>query len=148
MADVPASAGTRRCGAQRRELSVLKTATLATLMVVGAASTPLLAQAVADPSFPFAGTYVENQVCKGDGSDPADKRVKISPTAIDSSFGVCALNDRRVNGNKMTVQVVCKDPGGGQLTSDITFTVRDANTLDFVDQYETYRATLHRCPAP
>jgi hypothetical protein len=98
-----------------------------------------------DP-FTIAGTYLENQVCKGDGSDPADRRIKITATAIDSSFGLCTLQDPRREANKITYQVICKDPSGGSLSSDISFTVIDANTLDFSDQYETYRAKLHKCP--
>ncbi|MDQ2080608.1 hypothetical protein RA307_10480 [Xanthobacteraceae bacterium Astr-EGSB] len=97
-------------------------------------------------SLTISGTYLENQVCKGDGSDPADKRIKITETEIDSSFGLCTLNDPRRDGNKITYQVVCKDPAGGALSSDVTFTVVDPNTLDFSDQYETYRAKLHKCP--
>lgn len=106
---------------------------------------------LADPSptedlFTISGTYLENQICKGDGSDPADKFIKISPAAIDSSFGLCTLQDKRRDGNKITAQVICKDPAGGALSSDVTFTVRDDRTLDFADQYETYKATLHKCP--
>jgi hypothetical protein len=107
--------------------------------------------ALADPApgadaFPIGGTYLENEICKGDGSDAADKRVKITPTAIDSSFGICTLQDIRRQGDKFTVQVICKDPAGGSLSSDVSFTIRDANTLEFADQYETYKATLHKCP--
>jgi hypothetical protein len=98
-----------------------------------------------DP-FTIAGTYLENQACKGDGSDPADKRIKITATAIDSSFGLCTLQDPRRESNKITYQVICKDPAGGSLSSDVNFTVIDANTLDFSDQYETYRAKLYKCP--
>jgi hypothetical protein len=94
----------------------------------------------------IAGTYLENQVCKGDGSDPADKRIKITATAIDSSFGLCTLQDPRRDSNKFTYQVICKDPAGGSLSSDVNFTVIDATTLDFSDQYETYRAKLYKCP--
>lgn len=92
------------------------------------------------------GTYLENQVCKGDGSDPADKRVKITATDIHSSFGLCTLQDPRRDGQKITYQVICKDSAGGSLSSDISFTVIDASTLDFADQYETYKAKLYKCP--
>ena len=59
---------------------------------------------------------------------------------------MCTLHDKRRDGSKITAQVICKDPAGGALTSDITFTIRDERTLDFADQYETYKATLHKCP--
>lgn len=120
--------------------------TVVVKLLLSIAATAVAGSAHPEEAFPIAGTYVEDHACKGDGSDPADKRVKITPTAIDSSFGLCTLRDRRQNGNKITVQVTCKDPAGGALTSDISFTIRDAKTLDFADQYETYKTTLHKCP--
>lgn len=118
---------------------------VATLLLAVAAVTAA-GPARTEDAFPIVGTYVENHDCKSDGSDPADKRIKITPSAIDSSFGLCTLQDKRRMGNKITVQVTCKDPAGGALTSDISFTIRDDKTLDFADQYETYKTTLHKCP--
>jgi len=109
-------------------------------------ATAMSGLARAEELFPIVGTYVEDHVCKGDGTDPADKRIKITANAIDSSFGLCTLQDKRRSGNKITVQITCKDPQGGALTSDISFTIRDAKTLDFADQFETYKTTLHKCP--
>ncbi len=114
--------------------------------VVLAAAATIAGSARAEESFPIAGTYLENQVCRGDGSDPSGKRIKITATEIDSSFGLCTLQDKRRNGNKITVQVTCKDPGGGALTSDVSFTIHDDKTLEFADQYETSKTTLHKCP--
>jgi hypothetical protein len=125
------------------EFEVSKTLVHVFLLSLAAVSPSL---AGSDEVFPIAGTYLENRVCKGDGSDPADKRIKITATAIDSSFGLCTLADKRRAGNKITAQITCKDPAGGALTSDISFTIRDDKTLDFADQYETYKATLHKCP--
>jgi len=102
--------------------------------------------AFADDFFPIIGTYMENQPCKGDGSDPAAQRVKITANNIDSNFGLCTLADKRREGNKITVQVQCKDSAGNVLMSDVTFTIRDDKVLDFTDQYQTYTATLHKCP--
>jgi hypothetical protein len=124
------------------ELPRISVATL----LLAVAATAALGGAPSEEMFPIAGTYLENHACKGDGSDPADKRIKITPTAIDSSFGLCTLQDKRREGNKITVQVTCKDPAGGALTSDISFTIRDDKTLDFADQYETYKTTLYKCP--
>jgi hypothetical protein len=114
------------------------------LSIVATAATPT--QAASDEAFPIAGTYLENRVCKGDGSDAAAPRIKITATEINSSFGLCTLGDKRRTGNKITAQITCKDPGGGALTSDISFTIRDDKTLDFADQYETYKAVLYKCP--
>ena len=55
---------------------VLTIAALATL------ATPLLGE----EDFPLVGTYTENQVCKGDGSDSGVSRVKITARDIDSVF--------------------------------------------------------------
>lgn len=115
-------------------------------LLLSAAAAAAPSPAHTEEAFPIAGTYVENHACKGDGSDPADKRIKITPTAIDSSFGLCTLQDKRRTGNKITVQITCKDPAGGALSSDISFTIRDDKTLDFSDQYETYKTTLYKCP--
>jgi hypothetical protein len=119
---------------------------LAAVALLLALGTAVLGPARAEDLFPIVGTYLENRVCKGDGTDPADKRIKITANAIDSSFGLCTLQDKRRNGNKITVQITCKDPQGGALTSDISFTMRDPKTLDFADQFETYKTTLHKCP--
>jgi hypothetical protein len=102
--------------------------------------------ALGDDFFPITGTYIENQPCKGDGSDPVAQRVKITANNIDSNFGLCALADKRREGNKFTVQVQCKDSTGTVLMSDVTFTLRNDKVLDFTDQYQTYTATLHKCP--
>jgi hypothetical protein len=126
------------------EFNVLKFIVTAFLLPIVAAAVP--AQAGSDEVFPIAGTYLENHVCKGDGSDAAVPRIKITATDILSSFGLCTLGDKRRAGNKITTQITCKDPGGGALTSDISFTIRDDKTLDFADQYETYKAVLYRCP--
>jgi hypothetical protein len=125
------------------ECEVARTVVATLLLSIAATA---IGPAHTEEAFPIAGTYVEDHACKGDGSDPVDKRVKISPTAIDSSFGICSLRDKRQNGNKITAQVTCKDPAGGALTSDISFIMRDDKTLDFADQYETYKTTLHKCP--
>jgi hypothetical protein len=114
-------------------------------MILGCAAAPAAPAQGSDP-VSISGTYLENQVCKGDGSDPADKLIKITSSEINSSFGLCSLHDPRRDGSKITYQVVCKDPAGGSLSSDVNFTVIDAATLDFSDQYETYKAKLYKCP--
>ena len=96
--------------------------------------------------FPIAGLYTKDRICKGDGTDPADVRVKLDKKGIDSSFGHCELSEHKRNGNTITSVVLCKDPLGGFLTSGLTFKIRPDKSLDFSDQYETYSATLYRCP--
>src|SRR5690348_590744 len=43
----------------------------------------------AEDDFSIAGTYVQNAACKGDGTDPAAKLVRITETDVHSSFGIC-----------------------------------------------------------
>ena len=58
-------------------------AAVLSLFIAGVALSAAKAQ-VTDP-LTISGTYLENQICKGDGSDPADKRIKITATWVDSS---------------------------------------------------------------
>jgi hypothetical protein len=110
--------------------------------VLGVGGTPVLAE----EDFPITGTYTENQACKGDGSDPGVSRVKIGPKEIESSvFGICSIRNRKRDGNKFLVSVECKGPGGAVMVGEVTFAIRDASTLDFADQDNTYKAVLHKC---
>jgi len=110
--------------------------------VLGVVGTPVLAE----DDFPITGSYTENQVCKGDGSDPGVSRVKIGPKEIESSvFGICSIRNRKRDGNRFLVNVECKGPGGAMMVGEVTFSIRDANSLDFADQDNTYKAVLHKC---
>jgi hypothetical protein len=106
----------------------------------------LAAPALGDDDFPLVGTYTENQVCKGDDSDANVSRVKITPSDIDSVFGLCTILEKKRNGNTFEVHVECKGPGGSQMLGDINFTLRDDKTVDFSDQDQTYKAVLYKCP--
>lgn len=118
-------------------------AVLGMSVVLGIAGT----SARAEDDFPIAGTYTENQVCKGDSSDASASRVKIGPKEIESSvFGLCTIRNRKRDGNKFFVNVECKGPGGAVMVGEVTFTIRDSNTLDFADQDNTYKAILYKCP--
>ena len=100
-----------------------------------------------EDDFAIVGTYTENQACKNDSSDANVSRVKISPKEIESSvFGICTILDRKREGNKISVHVECKGPGGSVMLGEVSFTIRDANTLDFADQDNTYKAVLYKCP--
>ena len=123
---------------QRSAASVLSIVALATLT---AASTSL-----SEDEFPLVGTYTENQPCTPDNSDPNVSHVKITPSEIDSVFGLCTILDNKREGNSFAVHVECKGPGGSQMLGDVNFTVREDKTVDFSDQDETYKAVLHKCP--
>jgi len=100
-----------------------------------------------EDEFAIVGTYTENQACKNDASDANASRVKISQKEIESSvFGVCTILDRKREGNKISVHVECKGPGGSVMLGEVSFTIRDATTLDFADQDNTYKAILYKCP--
>ena len=114
------------------------------LSIVGLAmlATPVLGE----DDFPLVGTYTENQVCKGDGSDSGVSRVKITGRDIDLVFGLCTILSRKREGATFAVHVECKGPGGSQMLGDVNFTPRDDKIVDFSDQDQTYKATLYKCP--
>ena len=104
-------------------------------------STPV----VGEDDLTIVGTYSKDQVCRGDGSDPADTLVKITSKAIESNMGSCSILGQKRKGKSFSMQVECKIPGDLVLLSDVTFTLRSDNTLDFVDEYNTSPAILHKC---
>ena len=115
--------------------------------VLGAIALAALGTAApGEEDFPIVGTYTENQVCKGDGSDSGVSRVKITAEDIDSVFGLCTILNKKRDGATFAVHVECKGPGGSQMVGDVNFTLRDDKTIDFSDQDQTYKAVLHRCP--
>jgi hypothetical protein len=95
--------------------------------------------------FWLVGDFTQNVPCKGDGSDPAEAKVKISTDQIDSKVGVCKFLDATPDGKRVSTHVECQFPAG-PLMGDITFTLKPNNTIDFVDRDKTYTATLYRCP--
>jgi hypothetical protein len=101
--------------------------------------------AVADDDFPLIGNYTQNVPCKGDGSDPKDILVKISPQEIDSNMGVCTILNTKHDGDTFTEHVECR-LAGGPFMADISFTPRPDQTVAFADRDSNYKATLHRCP--
>jgi hypothetical protein len=116
----------------------------ATMVAAVVMSGPVAAQ----DDFSIAGTYVQNAACKGDGTDPAAKLVRITETDVHSSFGICKFVKKQHDGNTLAAQMSCNGPGGNILLGDVRFTVRGDNNIDFVDQDNTYRSVLYRCPQP
>jgi hypothetical protein len=101
--------------------------------------------ALADDDFPIVGTYLQNQTCKGDGSDRTDLRVKITRKAIESNMTSCAILHVKRDGKSIAAHLECKIPGGQLILGDITLTLRDDSTLDFEDQDHTSSAVLYKC---
>jgi hypothetical protein len=137
-AALPMGAGAWRDQVHRSAASVLSIIALATLTTAS--------KSLSDDEFPLVGTYTENQPCKADSSDPSVSRVKITPSEIDSVFGLCTILENKREGNTFAVHVDCKGPGGSQMLGDVNFTVREDKTIDFSDQDQTYKAVLHKCP--
>jgi hypothetical protein len=105
----------------------------------------MAAPACADDDFPIIGNYTQNVKCKGDGTDPADAKVAITEKDITSNVGVCAILNKKRDGNAITAHVECK-LAGGPLLGDVSFTIRPDKTLKFVDRDSNYNAILHKCP--
>src|SRR5581483_2483785 len=102
--------------------------------------------ALAGDDFPIVGDYTQNVACKGDGTDPAAAKVKISTKEIVSNVGVCTILDSKKDGDGYSAHVQCQFPAG-PLVGDVTFTPRPDNTVEFVDRNGTYKAVLYRCPS-
>jgi hypothetical protein len=100
----------------------------------------------ASDEFPIVGTFVQGKACKGDGTDPKALLVIITPTEIQHRQGVCTISDKRVDGDKLTLNATCRTRAGHVMAGDVSFTRRDSQTFDMVDQDATIRAVLHRCP--
>jgi hypothetical protein len=99
----------------------------------------------AEDDFPITGTYLKDMACKGDGSQRPDLLVTITSKRIESSMGVCSILSRKRTGRAIAVQVECKVSGDQLILGDVTFTIRDENTVEFEDQDHTSDGMLHRC---
>jgi hypothetical protein len=115
------------------------TAAAALIVIIGASA------AFADDDFPLAGTYTQNVLCKGDGTDAAADQVKISAKEIVSNVGTCTVQDIKRDGDTFNMHVECQFPAG-PLMGDVSFAQRPDKTVDFVDRDGNYKAILHRCP--
>jgi hypothetical protein len=95
--------------------------------------------------FPFTRSYTQNSQCKGDGSDPSERLVKLSSKTIDSKAGICTFLMIKREGSVVAAQVECNFPSG-PLVGDVIFTMRADNTINFTDRDQNYRSVLYRCP--
>jgi hypothetical protein len=95
--------------------------------------------------FSLAGTYMQNTPCKGDGSDPSDRQVKISPPKIYSKAGICTFVQMKREGSAIEAQVECHFPSG-PLVGDVIFTMQADDTINFTDRDQNYSSVLYRCP--
>jgi hypothetical protein len=106
----------------------------------------LLNTSWAEGNFPIEGVYTQNEACRGDGSKQEFLRVKITSQEVAYSGGICSIDTRQQDADKVGMKVTCEFKSGAVLSSTISFTKRDNNTLDMAQQQGgTYKAVLHRC---
>jgi hypothetical protein len=91
------------------------------------------------------GNFTQNAPCKGDGSDPAELKVRIAADQIESKTGVCNFLSVTLERNRLKANMECHFPAG-PLIGDVTFTPKANGTIDVVDRDNNYTAILYRCP--
>jgi hypothetical protein len=89
---------------------------------------------------------MQNRPCHGDGTDAKPLLVTIRGDGIEYRGGTCVMTDKRLDGNKLSTRVTCKGKTGTVLSGEISFTLRDDNNLQMIDQDKSYKAVLYRCP--
>jgi hypothetical protein len=120
-------------------------------LAIGAAITIGAAQAQdgAAQEKALEGTYTQKLACKGDGSsaDQAKNRVVIGDKQVDSNFGPCTFGDKTWSGKVLKAPATCKNKTGNTFDVSLEFTLKDDNTVDFVEESSQYKSTLYRCPS-
>ena len=102
--------------------------------------------AFAQGDFPIEGVYTQNEACRGDGSKQESLRVKITSQEVSYSGGSCSIDTKQQDVDKVSMKVTCKFKSGAVMSSTISFSKRDNDTLDMAQQQGgTYKAVLHRC---
>ena len=109
------------------------------LMVATAA---LALPAAAEPV--LTGTYTQNQACKGNGNDPK-KLVKINDKDVVSNFGPCTFLSKETTGRTTKAPATCKSQSG-EFDVALVFTLKDDDTVDFLEESSNYKSVLYRCP--
>jgi hypothetical protein len=113
--------------------------------VLAIGATAAQAQDSAAQEKALEGAYTQNQACKGDGSDK--KLVTIHEKEVDSNFGPCTLADKKWNGKVLKANGTCKNKTGSTFDVSLEFTLKDDNTVAFVEESSQYKSVLYRCPA-
>jgi hypothetical protein len=91
------------------------------------------------------GNFTQNAPCKGDGSDPAELKVRIAADQIQSKSGICNFLSVTPEPNRIKANMECHFPAG-PLIGDVTFTQKANGTINVVDRDNNYNAILYRCP--
>lgn len=120
---------------------VKRCVTVAVTLAVGSIS-------FAQDELPISGTYRQGRPCRGDDTSSRAGLVTITPQQIVHPGGVCTIDDKRQEGDTVVLRTTCRDKRGKVLSGDVSFTIRDNNTLDMSAQDGSYRAVLNRCSEP
>jgi hypothetical protein len=131
--------------ATRKERAMSNIADMKCTFFLSAILAMLLNSAWADSDFPIEGVYTQNEPCRGDGSKQEFLRVKISSQDVSYAGGICSIDSMQQDADKVGMKVTCRFKSGAVMSSTISFTKRDADTLDMAQQGGTYKAVLHRC---
>jgi hypothetical protein len=115
------------------------------LLILGA--TAAWAQDQAAQEKALEGTYTQNQACKSDGKDAAKKRVVIHEKQVESNFGPCTFGDKKWDGKVLKATATCKNKTGSTFDVSLEFTLKDDNTVSFIEEGSQYKSVLYRCPA-
>jgi hypothetical protein len=110
-----------------------------------ASGAPADSAGLSEKSSWLLGNFTQNAPCKGDGSDPAELKVRIAADQIESKSGVCNFLTVTPDGNRLKASMECHFPAG-PLIGDVTFTRKANGTIDVVDRDKNYNAVLYRCP--
>ena len=90
----------------------------------------------------LVGNFTQNAPCKGDGSDPAELKVRIAADQIESKSGVCNFLSVTPEPNRLKANMECHFPAGPLIGA----TQKANGTIDVVDRDNNYTAILYRCP--
>jgi hypothetical protein len=89
------------------------------------------------------GNFTQNAPCKGDGSDPAELKVRIAEDQIQSKSGICNFLSVTPEPNRLKANM--ENFPAGPLIGDVTFTQKANGTINVVDRDNNYNAILYRC---
>lgn len=113
----------------------------------------VLAAAATIPGGPAAqagsaleGRYLQDRPCRGDGSDPANLKVTITPQQITYAGGTCAIRTKRSEGSRLIFGVSCRFRSGHTMGSDIVFTHRPGGAWHMSQGDGDFEAEIYRCP--
>ena len=109
-----------------------------------ASGAPADSAGLSEKSSWLLGKFTQNAPCKGDGTDPAELKVRIAADQIESKSGICNFLSVTPEPNRLKANMECHFPAG-PLIGDVTFTQKANGTIDVVDRDNNYTAILYRC---